>query len=153
MFAYAGMRGRKHTLESKAKMSAARIGEKHSAEWNQNISKGHIGKIQKPHTDEHKRKISLKSTGRKHTEETLAKMRIVQSGKIINAEQRIKTGIANSKAVARICPITGEAKEYRSMTEAYNLDGFGQGGISSVCLGKRIKYKGYHWKFISKVNL
>ena len=81
-------RGQKHTIEAKAKISAANIGlnvgRKHTAESRQNMSKAHLGQVAwnkgKKHTAEHCANMSKarkgKYVGRQHTAETKLKMSI-----------------------------------------------------------------------------
>ncbi len=65
------MYGKKHTEETKAKMSENRKNRKHTKESKEKISKAHTGKIISNHTKE---KLRCANTGRKHTKEELAKM-------------------------------------------------------------------------------
>ena len=77
-------KGRHHTPESKAKLSAAHIGRKLSDEHKASISAANKGKKVKPEvlaarigrklSDEHKAKISAKLKGKKFSAETKAKM-------------------------------------------------------------------------------
>ena len=72
------MYGKKHSAETKRKMSEAQKGKKQSAETRRKISKAGKGR---KHSNETKRKMSEAGKGRKHTEESKQKMSIAQSGK------------------------------------------------------------------------
>ena len=50
--------GRKHSIETKLKMSNSAKGKIHSKEHSENISKSNKGKKRKPFSEEHKKKIS-----------------------------------------------------------------------------------------------
>jgi group I intron endonuclease len=147
----ASMRGLKRTPESLAKASAKLKGRKFSEEHKAKISAAHVGKIQGPHSEEHKKKIGDKNRGRKHTAASIEKMRMVQSGKIISKEQRIKNGTIHSKAVERIDPVTGEMKEYSSITSAAK-ENFNISNVARCCKGERKIHKGYYWAYINTNN-
>lgn len=90
--------GRKHTEETKAKMSAAKKGRPgkkgiiRSEEWKRRISESHKGKAL---TEEHKRKISESSGGWHHTEETKRLIGAVHKNKIVSEETRKKLSEAH----------------------------------------------------------
>ena len=77
-------RGRKASLQTRAKLSAAlkgntrREGKKASPESRAKLSAARLGKKKTP---EHKAKLSAASLGRKHSQETLAKMSAARLGK------------------------------------------------------------------------
>lgn len=60
------IKGKKHSEETKRKMSEAHKGKKHSEEHNKNVSKAKLGKIGKKHSEETKKKIGKASKGNKH---------------------------------------------------------------------------------------
>ena len=66
----AANRGKKHTVEAKAKMSE--IAKNRSIETRLHMSEAQKGK---KHSLEHKEKIGISSMGRKHSDETKAKMK------------------------------------------------------------------------------
>lgn len=58
--------------------------------------------------------------------------------------------LANSKSVVRINPSNpNDIKIYESPTFAKKTEGYNQGHISAVCLGKRKYHKGYKWMYLS----
>lgn len=62
--------GKKHTKESKRKISESNSGKIRTKEHSENISKSKLGKKIKPFTDEHKKKISESHKGKKPFEMT-----------------------------------------------------------------------------------
>lgn len=66
-----GMLGKKHSPETRAKMTAARRGKKHSAETKAKIAASHRGKKHSPET---RAKMAASHRGKKHSPETKAKM-------------------------------------------------------------------------------
>lgn len=74
------MAGRKHSEESKLKMSISQIGN--------TCNKG------KTLTEEQKKKCSLALTGRKHSEETKRKIGLKHKGKIVSDETKSKISLA-----------------------------------------------------------
>lgn len=71
----APMTGRKHTPESKAKMSKASTGYRHTPETRQKMSDQNRGKIFGVQTENSRRKRAEASRGRKHSPETKEKIR------------------------------------------------------------------------------
>jgi len=95
--------GKKHTEESKKKMSKSSIGKnlgntnalgyKHSEEAKDKISevhKGNIYMLDKKHSEETKEKISNSGKGRKHSEETKMKMSESKKGKTFSDKSKNK---------------------------------------------------------------
>lgn len=99
-------KGRKHSKETKAKISAAASKrEKGRPAWNKGIpgstGKGHSGK---KHSEEAKRKMSIAKKGKpspmlgkSHTEETKAKLSSINKGKILSAETKVKISENNAR--------------------------------------------------------
>lgn len=83
----AHFKGRKHSEETKAKMSAVRQAKKfkHSPETCERFSEVHKGKIVSEETREKLRKINL---GKKHSDETKEKLRILSTGKKLSQSAR-----------------------------------------------------------------
>jgi NUMOD3 motif len=73
-------RGRKHSAESRAKMSAYRKGRK-----------------RKPLTDEHREKIRRSLQGSKHTDETRKKMSATKTGRKLSEDHRAKIKAGRSR--------------------------------------------------------
>lgn len=101
--------GRKHTEESKQKMSEIQyrlkvnLGRKHREETRKKISNGNKGKIVS-HSEETRKKMSLSRKGRpgiKHTEESKQKLRSANLGKKHSEETRKKISEAQKGKVAR----------------------------------------------------
>lgn len=92
--------GKKHSIESRLKMSKVQLGHKVSQETRQKLSIAHTGKklslatrqkmresahgntywLGKKLSEEHKRNMSMAQKGKEHTKETKEKMSIAQSG-------------------------------------------------------------------------
>lgn len=120
------MRGRKHTDETKAK-----------------ISKMQKGKIGKPISEELKRQISELHKGKKKTEETKRKMSESKKG-CGNAMFGIKA--KNRRRVIAIYK-NGDKVFYESLMEAQENTGADFRNIQAVCAGKRNKANGILFKY------
>ncbi len=80
--------GYKHSLKSRRRMSASRIGVPRSNAAKRNLSLAKAGKPGHPQTTETKQKISKALTGHRHTEISRKKMRFAQ--KNLGDEQKSK---------------------------------------------------------------
>ena len=148
----APMKGRRHTPESRRKISKSlrgntyTLGYKHSKETRRKMSLARKGRPQsggvKKHTEEAKRKISAAGRGREVSNET-----------------RQKISKANQKCIAQIDPVTNEViRIWDSQTEASRHLGIGQQCISSAVLGRKKIIKGreytqktaggFRWEFV-----
>lgn len=76
-----GMSGRKHSPESRAKMSASRKGRVISAEWRAALSAAGKGKKKPPRTLEQRTAARLAQTGRIPSDATRAKMSATRKGR------------------------------------------------------------------------
>ena len=137
-----GFYGKKHSTETRAKISLARKGRKPSAET--------------------RAKVSAKLKGRKFSAETRKKISDAQKGKKnhnygkkASAQTRAKMSAASKvkKAVIATFP-TGEQKKFQSITDAAEKLStetvkFHSGNISKCCLKKRKTHKGYKFKYAS----
>lgn len=90
------LRGRTPSVETRKKLSAARLGKKRapfSAEWRENMAKAKKGKPGNPHTEESKRKIGEKNRihglGRKMSDEIRQKISVALTGKKKSLEHKI----------------------------------------------------------------
>ena len=102
------MSGKRHSSETKAKLSAKGKGRKQSPEHISRRSATHIGKHRTEQaketmsklkkgtrlSEEHKQNIVTSLTGRYHSEETKAKMAAAQTGKRASAETKAKQSVA-----------------------------------------------------------
>lgn len=139
--------GRKHTEETKRKMSLAqkgrtfneetkkrmslaqlsnkkRLGHKHTEEAKRKISIAHKGNkywLGRKHTEETKRKISIAKTGKsghKHTEETKRKISAAQIGRVFTEEHRKKISLAGLGNKRRLgCKHSEETKRKLSQKD------------------------------------
>lgn len=99
-----GMKGKKHSEESKRKMSLSRLGEKQSEETKKKRSKAlkgrkfspeHIEKMKKRIvTVETREKIRKGHLGKKHTKEHIEKNRLARLGKKFSEEARKRMSIS-----------------------------------------------------------
>ena len=149
------------SAETKAKISAANkgkknsfYGKKHSLESRAKMSTSHRG-----HTLSHKTRanMSVAHTGMKHSAETRAKMSVsakmnrALNPRTLSAETKAKIGAASYKAVIVTFP-NGEEKKFQSIKKAAgklsteNVK-FDRGAISSCCRGKYRHTKGYKFRF------
>lgn len=68
----------------------------------------------------------------------------------LSKKGNMKLILSKSKAVVRINPNNpDDIKIYKSPTFAKQTEGYNQGHISAVCLGKREYHKGYKWLYLS----
>jgi len=56
----------------------------------------------------------------------------------------------NGKRVDQLTLDDIKLNEFESATEAGRQLGISRGGISRVCRGERLQYKGFHWKYVNK---
>lgn len=99
-----GAPGLIHTVEARAKISAAQSGRKLSPEWCANIGRAHKGRIisheqrvkirsaltGRKLSEEHRANVSKAMKGMKHSAEHVAKRSAARKGQTISAEQRSK---------------------------------------------------------------
>lgn len=120
--------GKKHTEESKKKMSEAH--------------KGYVPSL------EARRKVSAFMTGHKFSEEHNQKISESQSGEGNSMYGRKFGDSPRAKAIVQLdgCGIKA-IKIYTSISEAA-ADGFSQYGISDCCRGKQQTHKGFKWMYL-----
>lgn len=125
-----GFHGRKHTEETKMKISETKrnqcLNQKHTEESKIKISMALKGKKRKPLTQEHKLKISLSSDRHPMSEEN--KIKILES---------------NTKEFKLISP-TGDIVIGRNISQFSRENDLSRQGICHVLTGKRNHHKG--WK-------
>lgn len=118
------------------------LGKKHSEETKRKMSESRTGKKLKPFTEEHKRKIS---------EATKKKIGPLNSfyGKHHSEEVKQKLREKSSKAVIQVDPKTNkELNIFSSATEAAKVIGLSNcSTISRCCNGKQKTAGGYKWKY------
>lgn len=84
-------KGRTHSVETRAKMSKTRTGVPRTVETRLRVGLGHLGIKHPPRSQECKEKLRIINTGKKLSEETKARMRIAQRARW--ASLRIIEGI------------------------------------------------------------
>lgn len=84
------MLGKKHSEETKKKMSSSHIGKKFSEE-----SRKKMSEAKKNMSEKTKRKLSEANRGKKHTDETKRKMSLWHTGKKFSEESRRRMSEAN----------------------------------------------------------
>ncbi len=97
-------RGRRYSLETRAKMSAAakrRVRSPHSPETRAKISMANRGK-RGPHSAEHSAKISASNRGRRFTAGHVAKLAAAKRGRTLPADHRAKIAAAVREHWARM---------------------------------------------------
>jgi hypothetical protein len=102
-------RGKEHSAEHRAKISATKKGKKHSAEAKAKMSATKKGK---KHSAEHRAKISAAKKGKKHSAERRAKISATKKGKEHSAEHRAK--ISAAKKGKRYSPAYQRADEIKA---------------------------------------
>jgi len=107
-------KGKKHSLETREKISAAARGRKHSPETRAKISAAKVGKPRKPFSietrakmraaglvkrfsAEHRANLSAAGIGRKHSVETREKISAANQGRKLSSEQHAKLVVAQQK--------------------------------------------------------
>ena len=151
--------GKKHTAESKEKMSRAKKGVPKSEEWRRKISNSNKGKIVSDQTKEKMRKshadVSGKNNpmyGKRLSKEHIEKM--VAASKTEKAIEKMKKnkiwheGKNNPNAKRVICIET--QKIYDTVNDAAADNGCNPTKVSAVCHGKRNHTKNLHFEFIRK---
>jgi hypothetical protein len=86
--------GKKHSKETKAKMSVAKKGKPPN-------NMGKVYTVKKPFTEEHKIKMSIAHLGKKQSEETRLKRSLATKGKPKSEETKIRMKLAQSNPEAR----------------------------------------------------
>jgi NUMOD3 motif len=106
-------RGRRYSLETRAKMSEAakrRVRAPHSPETRAKISMATRGK-RGPHSAEHCAKISASNRGRRFTAEHIAKLTAAKRGRALPAEHCAKIATAVRERWARMRTEEGRATD------------------------------------------
>lgn len=116
-----GMLGKKHTSETRAKMSAWQVGRKMSDEAKKKMSLAKVGKV-------------YWAKGRKLSEETRRKISEVQL-----------------RPVESICPKTGLVIEYKSLTHAVQSLNSSIGALSCCLTGRSKTHRKLYWNYLSEV--
>lgn len=124
------MYGRKHTAETKLKMSKRRSNVVFNS---MTISKMSMAKLGRTLTQSHRSNISAAHKGKRLPSEVRAKI----------SNSHLKTPIE------RIDIKTGEVKEYPSQASIV-LEGFNQGNVFLCLVGKKKTSKGYFWKYMEE---
>ncbi len=76
-----GRAGKRHSVETKMRMSEAQMGKKMSDETKRKLSVAHTGKVISSET---RHKLSLINTGKKASKETRAKMSVIGKGRVFS---------------------------------------------------------------------
>jgi LEM3-like protein/NUMOD3 motif-containing protein len=145
--------GRKHSNETKGKISNANTGKTRSEETKQKLRDSHKGMLGKSHSQETKDKLSKINTGKKASEETKQKISKSQLGVPHSEETRNKIRNATQKILSKTYEITFPDGHKEIIT---NLNEFGRlnnlanvGNLSSVASGKLKHYKGFRCRKLS----
>lgn len=140
--------GKKHSDETKRKMSEARIG-KYGGENHPRYGT--------PHSEETKQKISNSSNGRKHSDETKQKMSESQKGKLHSYATKIK--LSKSKNTSGYFRVDKwkDSKSKRDFIWRYRYfdEDNRRRSIQSVSLDKlkeKVLSKGLEWKVLEENN-
>lgn len=131
------MYGKKHSKESKERMSKSRTGKKQTNEWIENRVSNLRGI---PLSEEHKQKLSESNKGLKRSDETRKRISESKIGSIPWNHGLIKDTILQLDLDGNII------KEWYSLIELEEK-GYQKSNIINVCLGKRKSHKGYKWVY------
>lgn len=150
--------GKKYSEETKEKISEQMTGKKHSKETKQRMSINNSGEnhrmFGKTHTEATKKKMSEKKTGKKLSEETKKKIGFKSKGRLHSEESKRKMSKSlyiekKKRRIERIDPKTGEVKEYKCIMDAVK-EGFTNSLIIKCCKNIRNKHGGYYWQYLDK---
>jgi group I intron endonuclease len=133
------MYGRKHTKETRKKMSKSRTGKKQSPEWIENRVKKLRGV---PLSEEHKQKLSESLKGIKFSEEHKKRISESKVGSIPWNQGLIKDIILQLDSDNNII------KEWDSLIKLEEA-GYQKSNVINVCCGKRKSHRGYKWVYKS----
>lgn len=133
------MYGKKHSKESRDKMSKSRTGKKQTDEWIEN----RVSKLRGvPLSEEHKKKLSESNKGLKRSDKT--KKRISESKKGLTPWNH---GLIKD-TILQLDMDNNIIKEWNSLIEL-ELEGFQKSNVINVCVGKRKSHKGFKWVYKS----
>lgn len=145
LYADAGMRGRKHTDETRAKMSEAWVNRE-----DKSPNKGAV------RTDETRAKISATLKGRPLSEATKAKMSAARKGKRNSPEAAAKvsaskTGVPNVKVRKSVrCLETGQV--FDSLKSAAEYLNGNSAALNSHLKGRRPRFKGFTFEYVTATS-
>jgi group I intron endonuclease len=131
------MYGKKHTKETRNKMSKSQKGKKQSSEWIENRVKKLRGV---PLSEYHKQKLSEANQGLKRSDETKKKISESKKGSIPWNQGLIKDSILQLNSDGDII------KEWDSLIELEE-SGYQKSNVINVCNGKRKSHKGFRWLY------
>ena len=134
------MYGRKHTKETRKKMSKSRTGKKQSPEWIEKRVKKLRGV---PLSEEHKQKLSESLKGIKFSEEHKRRISESKTGSTPWNQGLIKDIILQLDMDNNI------VKEWGSLIELEKA-GYQKSNVVNVCVGKRKSHKGFKWVYKSE---
>lgn len=141
--ATSGMRGRKHSEETKARLSATHLNG--SAPW-----KG------KKLSAEHRKKLSESHKGNRVSEQAKEKLRAANAGKNHPnyGKQRPPEVVEKMRLANRKRPVMGVCLEtldvvFLACLEEANKNGFNKWHVANCANGVERKHKGYSWRWIN----
>ncbi len=146
--AHGGMKGRKHSEETKKKISRGNKGQKRSVEVREKMSKSATGKIL---TEEHKKNIGIASSKRVVSQETRDKISKIHTGKKCSEESRIKqsllkkgiVNINNCKKLYYFISPDGEKFTVRVLSVFCSEKDLNTKSMRVVASGRRKRHKGW----------
>lgn len=131
------MYGKKHTEETRKKLSIKRRNRIITDETRKKMSTSHKGKNL---SEDHKRKLSESNKGLKRTQETKNKISLSKKGCNPWNYNTIKDVILQINKDGEVI------KEWNSLIELEN-EGYQKSNVINVCNGKRKSHMGYCWKY------
>jgi len=133
------MYGKKHTEETRKKLSTKRRNRITTEETKKKMSDSHKGKKL---SEDHKRKLSESNKGVKRKQET--------KDRISSAKKGCKPWNYDTlkKIILQIDKDGKIVKEWNSLIEIEE-NGYQKSNVINVCCGKRKSHKGYYWRYKS----
>ena len=147
-----GMRGKKHSEETKLKISEAHKGKIISKETRIKLSKSLKGRIIKKESIEKIIFTRKNNNNVWHTNETKQKISKSSKGKPKSKSHCNNMKLARYKPILQYDLNNNFIKEWLGASQVRDELGYNQSNITGVCNGLRKTHKNFIWKYKEKVN-
>ena len=137
------MYGKKHSEETKKKMSETHKGKKLSEETKERISESHKGK---KHTEESKKRMGEAKKGHNVSKDTRERISEAQKGHKMPDDVKKKLININSKKIVQLSLNNELIKIWDSMVDT-EKEGYTKQCVSDCCRGRIKTHKGYKWMY------
>lgn len=151
--------GRVMSEESKKKISVKNKGRKHSAETKKKMSEYRknnpiiFTEKTKQKISNSKKGVNNPNYGKKLSTAHIKSIKQANTGKVLNIETKKAIGRKNSKAIIQLDLKGNFIKTWNSTMDVERELGFFGSGITKVCRGGGLTYKGYKWCYKNKINM